>query len=78
MAENGVLGVVDGDLPLLKSAAALSLAAALRMHPNEVASEMPTFDGSAEAVLADLERHSNAKDFPIVFGMNGHELASYV
>ena len=78
MEKDGVLRIVNGDLKLLKSAAALSLAAALRLHPEEVLAEIPSFAGSVDEVLASLDRQSDLTDFPIVFGKNGYELASFV
>jgi hypothetical protein len=78
MRKDGVLGVLDGDLRLLKSAAALSLAAALRMRPEEVKNEIPAFYGEVDKVLEALNQHSNRADFPVVFGKEGYELGSYV
>lgn len=78
MRKDGVLAVVDGDLRLLKSAAALSMAAAVRMHPEEVPAEFPDLEGQVDEVLAALDRYTNEKDFPIVAGRTGLELESFV
>lgn len=78
MENNGILAVVGGDLQLLRSAAALSLAASLRMKPEDVASGFPVLKLSALAILEQLDQCTKKRGFPMVVGEPGKWLSSFI
>jgi hypothetical protein len=78
MQSDGVFGLLKDDLKLLKATAALSIGAALRMTPEEMAPHMPPGATPVGEALPRLKQISEACGFPLVFGTAGQELVAYV